>query len=116
MFYRMRFDGRIGSMLRASGLFANTAEEVRWWPAGSTARWVEWGKSKGLNPTDAACLALGRTVVAKVAEGSMDRDEADQVFGAALGHARQHASPVVHGGVLEIMKELDEPRSEQGSL
>jgi len=112
MFYRMRFDGWIGGMLRISGLFSNTAESVNWWPAGSTARWVEWGKSQGLNPADAACLALAQTVAAKLGDADMDREDADQLLGAALLHARQNASREVHARLLEIITTLNHHKGE----
>ncbi len=76
LFYRLKFDGWIGGMLRGCGLFSSNSESVAWWPAGSTAKWVKWGKAEKLSPVDAACIALARTLAQKMSDGEISIQEA----------------------------------------
>lgn len=111
MFYRMRFDGWIGGMLRASKVFPSDAESVEWWPAGSTAIWVRSGNEKGLDPLNAACLALGTTVLAKVQENKLELAEAYLILDAAINLAAHRGTPetfqalrILHSDIEELDK------------
>lgn len=92
MFYRMKFDGWIGGMLRASQVFSSDAESIEWWPAGATRYWVRWGKEAGVSPADAACMALARTVLSKVQKQELKPLDAYPIVQAAVNLATHHGS------------------------
>lgn len=113
MFYRMKFDGWVGGILEASELFGSTKARVEWWPAGSTAEWVSWGKEEGLKPVDAACLAVARTALAKMDRGEMARADGGRIIEAAYGLAAHQGDGETLSELLRALISLEESEAGQ---
>lgn len=120
MAYQAKFDGLVVDILSASGLFATTGEMLAWWPVGSTGEWVILAKERRLRPADAACIAVGETVLTKVKDGELSFESADCILlqakdvvgnqGTDAGRARLTAlindlAALPHSGSLDFAEE-----------
>jgi len=57
MFYRIKFDSVVSSVLSAAG-YQTTEQKFAVWPAGLSRSLIIEGKRKGLNAETAACLGM----------------------------------------------------------
>lgn len=57
MLYRVRVDNNVGGLLKRSGI-TGVKEQMKYWPAGETAKAVQIGKQLGLPPDECAVIAL----------------------------------------------------------
>ena len=81
MFYRLKFDGIVGGILKRCGY--QTSETLNFWPTGATPEWVKRGKSKGWKPVEAAALGVSQTALERVEAGQMSGAEAQLIAQAA---------------------------------
>lgn len=107
MVFRANFDKWVGKILGASGLFATTAEMVAWWPAGSTAEWVAFAKEQQLSPPDAACIAIGETVLTKVKGGELPFKSAAHILFQAEEIATKQGTTAGRAGLAAVLDEFD---------
>lgn len=107
MVYRAKFDGCVGGILNATGLFATTGEMVAWWPAGSTAEWVTFAKERRLSPPDAACVAIGETVLTKVKDGELSFEAAGRILLQAQNLAANDGTDAGRAGLAAVLDDFD---------
>ena len=84
MFYRIRFDGYVGGILKRCHF--DTSETLSFWPLGATEEWVPRGQNLRLKPAEAAALA--------VAEVALQRCEAGQITGFVAQYIASQADAV----------------------
>ena len=77
MFYRLKFDGIVGGILKRCGY--QTSETLNFWPTGATPEWVKRGKSKSWKPVEAAALGVSQTALELVEAGQMSVAEAQLI-------------------------------------
>ncbi len=82
MFYRLKFDGIVGGILKRCGY--QTSETLNFWPTGATPEWVKRGKSKGWKPVEAAALGVSQISLERLEAGQMS--VADAQFIATTAH------------------------------
>lgn len=70
MFYRLKFDGLVGGILKHCGY--DTSAALDFWPMGATPEWVKRGKSKKWSPVEAAVLAVSQVAIERVQARQMD--------------------------------------------
>jgi len=62
--YPFRFHGAVGKYFEEVGLSSREAKQI--WPVGTTKRWINHFKPRGLKPKDAALAAVGYEIVGAV--------------------------------------------------
>ena len=77
MFYRMKFDGYVGGILREHGY--STSEQLKFWPASTTSEWITFGKNEKFQPFEAAAIAVAETAMSRLAYNQLDQDSADSL-------------------------------------
>ena len=77
MFYRLKFDGIVGGILKRCGY--QTSESLNFWPTGTTPEWVKLGKSKGWKPMEAAALGVSHIALERAETGQMSGAEAQSI-------------------------------------
>ena len=87
MFYRVRFDGFVGGILKRCGY--DTSASLNFWPVGATPEWVKDGKNKGWKPIEAAAYGVSRTALERAKAGQISSAEARFVASMANQVARE---------------------------
>ena len=90
MFYRARFDGFVGGILKRCGY--DTSAALDFWPVGATPEWIERGKSKGWKPIEAAALGVSQTALERKEAGQIDAAEAQFIASMASQVASENGA------------------------
>ena len=90
MFYRAKFDGFVGGILKRCGYA--TSDSLKFWPAGATAEWMKRGKSKGWKPIEAAAIGVSQIALEWVEAGQVTAAEAQFIAGMAAQVARENGA------------------------
>lgn len=81
MFYRIRFDGYVGGILKRCHF--DTAQSLSFWPIGATEEWVPRARSMGLKPAEAAALAVAEIALQRVKFGQISLHEGQYIASTA---------------------------------
>lgn len=90
MFYRLKFDGFVGGILKRCGY--DTSGSLDFWPVGATPEWVKRGKSKGWRPIEAAALGVSHTALMQVEAGQISAADAQYISSIADQIARKNGA------------------------
>ncbi len=90
MFYRAKFDGFVGGILKRCGY--DTSAALGFWPAGATAEWIKRGKSKGWKPIEAAALGVSQTALERQEAGQIDAADAQFISNVASQVASENGA------------------------
>jgi hypothetical protein len=82
MFYRMRFDGYVGGILKSHGY--STTGQLQFWPAGATGEWVRFGKKENFKPFEAAAIAVAEIAARRLEKHEIDQEAADSLVANAI--------------------------------
>ena len=85
MFYRMKFDGVVGGVLKRCGFGSSAAMDF--WPVGATPEWIKMGKSKGWKPAEAAALGVSQIAIERLESGEISFRDAQ-----CLAHTAHQAA------------------------
>ena len=69
MLYRVRVDNNVGGLLKRSGI-TGVKEQMKYWPAGETAKAVQIGKQLGLPPDECDRTDVAHGPIRGVGESS----------------------------------------------
>ena len=89
MYYRSKFDGFVGHILKRCG-YDTTSAKLKFWPAGETPKWVKQGKKEGWEPLYAAAVGLSQIARQKEKAGQIDPEETQAIIRMATIVAYEH--------------------------
>ena len=92
MFYRFRFDGYVGAILKHSGFDGDDA--LDFWPVGTTKKWVETGLKMKLKPVEAAGLAVAYIAYRRRHAGQLSRKAAQFIVLGVHEIAERHRARI----------------------
>lgn len=91
MFYRLRFDGFVGGILKLAG-YLTTEKQLDFWPMGESVDWVAFGKERKLRPVETAAIAVCEVARDRVAVGSISKAEAQFLASMASKVAKENGA------------------------
>ena len=91
MFYRSKFDGFVGHILKRCG-YDTVSDRLDFWPVGATREWVKLGKKEGWKPVEAAAVGLSQIARLKAKAGQIDPGDAQAIARMATMVAYEHGA------------------------
>lgn len=103
MFYRIKFDGVVGSVLDAAG-FHTTEQKMNAWPAGLTKHLSKEGKKKGQDAVTAAYLGFANFFAEA---DTLELDTRKHLVQTALTHAIERGHNELMPEITRILAQID---------